>query len=50
SCLSAESALLWDCCFKHFLQLQQQKILSTDHIIQLFTPLLLLNNATYTEK
>ncbi|XP_050989538.1 centrosomal protein kizuna isoform X2 [Labeo rohita] len=50
SCLSAESALLWDCCFKHFLQLQQQKILSTDHIIQLFTPLLVPNNATYTEK
>uniref|UniRef100_A0A8C2ELY9 Centrosomal protein kizuna n=1 Tax=Cyprinus carpio TaxID=7962 RepID=A0A8C2ELY9_CYPCA len=50
SCLSAESALLWDCCFRHFFQLQQQKILSTDHIIQLFTPLLVPNNATYTEK
>ncbi|XP_073683589.1 centrosomal protein kizuna [Garra rufa] len=50
SCLSAESALLWDCCFRHFLQLQQQKILSTDQIIQLFTPLLVPNNATYTEK
>ncbi|XP_026141158.1 centrosomal protein kizuna [Carassius auratus] len=50
SCLSADSALLWDCCFRHFLQLQQQKILSIDHIIQLFTPLLVPNNATYTEK
>ncbi|XP_016300674.1 centrosomal protein kizuna isoform X2 [Sinocyclocheilus anshuiensis] len=50
SCLSAESALLWDCCFRHFFQLQQQKILSTDHIIQLFTPLLVPYNATYTEK
>uniref|UniRef100_A0A8C1PZU8 Centrosomal protein kizuna n=1 Tax=Cyprinus carpio TaxID=7962 RepID=A0A8C1PZU8_CYPCA len=50
SCLSAESALLWDCCFRHFLQLQQQKIFSVDHIIQLFTPLLVPSNATYTEK
>ncbi|XP_016404217.1 centrosomal protein kizuna-like, partial [Sinocyclocheilus rhinocerous] len=50
SCMSAESALLWDCCFRHFFQLQQQKILSTDHIIQLFTPLLVPYNATYTEK
>ncbi|ROL42791.1 Centrosomal protein kizuna [Anabarilius grahami] len=49
-CLSAESAPLWDCCFRHFLQLQRQKILSTDHIIQLFTPLLVPNNATYTDK
>ncbi|XP_043119806.1 centrosomal protein kizuna isoform X2 [Puntigrus tetrazona] len=50
SCLSAEGALLWDCCFTHFLQLQQQKTLSVDHIIQLFTPHLVLSNATYTEK
>ncbi|XP_058604527.1 centrosomal protein kizuna isoform X2 [Onychostoma macrolepis] len=50
SCLSAESALLWDCCFRHFFQLQQQKILSVDHIIQLFTPLLVPSNAIYTEK
>uniref|UniRef100_A0A672RFR4 Centrosomal protein kizuna n=1 Tax=Sinocyclocheilus grahami TaxID=75366 RepID=A0A672RFR4_SINGR len=50
SCLSAESVLLWDCCFRHFLQLQQQKILSVEHIIQLFTPLLVPSNATYTEK
>ncbi|KAK2878344.1 hypothetical protein Q8A67_019135 [Cirrhinus molitorella] len=50
SCLSAESAPLWDCCFRHFSQLQQQKIISTDHIIQVFTPLLVPNNATYTEK
>lgn len=49
-CLSAESVPLWDCCFRHFLQLRQQKILSTDHIIQLFTQLLVTNNATYTDK
>ncbi|CAM4650213.1 unnamed protein product [Leuciscus chuanchicus] len=49
-CLSAESVPLWDCCFRHFLQLRQQKILSTDHIIQLFTPLLVTSSATYTDK
>lgn len=49
-CLSAESAVLWDCCFTHMVQLQKQKLLSTDHIIQLFTPLLLPADATYTDK
>ncbi|XP_077094787.1 centrosomal protein kizuna isoform X2 [Siphateles boraxobius] len=49
-CLSAESVQLWDCCFRHFIQLQQQKILSTEHIIQLFTQLLVTKNATYTDK
>lgn len=49
-CLSAESAVLWDCCFRHMVQLQKQKLLSTDHIIQLFTPLLVPANATYTDK
>ncbi|XP_056332922.1 centrosomal protein kizuna isoform X2 [Danio aesculapii] len=47
-CLSAESAVLWDCCFRHMVQLQ--KLLSTDHILQLFTPLLVPANATYTDK
>ncbi|XP_052009205.1 centrosomal protein kizuna isoform X2 [Xyrauchen texanus] len=50
SCLSAYSALLWDRCFRHILQLQQQEILSIDLIVQLFTPLLVLNSATYSDK
>ncbi|TRY92837.1 hypothetical protein DNTS_024901 [Danionella cerebrum] len=47
SCLSSESALLWDGCFQHFLKLQMLRILSTDNIIQMFTPLLLPAHASY---
>ncbi|XP_051502184.1 centrosomal protein kizuna isoform X2 [Myxocyprinus asiaticus] len=50
SCLSAYSALLWDRCFRHILQLQRQEILSIDLIVQLFAPLLVLNSATYNDK
>nr|XP_055028053.1 centrosomal protein kizuna isoform X1 [Misgurnus anguillicaudatus] len=50
SYLSGEVASLWDRCFKHMLHLQQQEVLSTDLTVQIFTPLLVLNNATYTDK
>ncbi|KAA0711521.1 Centrosomal protein kizuna [Triplophysa tibetana] len=50
SCLSAEGASLWEQCFRHMLYLQNQNVLSTDLVVQIFTPLLVLNNATYTDK
>lgn len=50
SCLSAEGASLWERCFGHMLHLQNHNVLSTDLILQIFTPLLVLNNATYTDK
>ncbi|XP_056623392.1 centrosomal protein kizuna isoform X7 [Triplophysa dalaica] len=50
SCLSAEGAWLWEQCFRHMLYLQNHNVLSTDLVVQIFTPLLVLNNATYTVK
>ncbi|XP_017555213.1 centrosomal protein kizuna [Pygocentrus nattereri] len=50
SCLSSESAALWDRWFTHVLQLLQQEVLPLDSIVQLFTPLLVHNNASYTGK
>ncbi|XP_072545584.1 centrosomal protein kizuna isoform X2 [Salminus brasiliensis] len=50
SCLSTDSAALWERWLTHVLQLLQQEVLPLDSIVQLFTPLLVHNNASYTDK
>lgn len=41
------AAQLWDRWFKHALLLKESSVLSTEHLVQLFTPLLLERHATY---
>ncbi|XP_066526093.1 centrosomal protein kizuna isoform X1 [Hoplias malabaricus] len=50
SCLSADSAALWERWFTHVLQLLRLEVLPINSIVQLFTPLLVQNNASYTDK
>uniref|UniRef100_A0A8B9RJX1 Centrosomal protein kizuna n=1 Tax=Astyanax mexicanus TaxID=7994 RepID=A0A8B9RJX1_ASTMX len=50
SCLSADSAALWERWLTHALKLLQHEVLPLDSIMQLFTPLLVHNNASYTDK
>ncbi|KAK3538219.1 hypothetical protein QTP70_033100 [Hemibagrus guttatus] len=50
SCLSGDSVALWERWFTHALQLLQQEVLSLNSIVQLFTPLLVHYNASYTDK
>lgn len=50
SCLSDDSVALWERWFTHALQLLQQKVLSLNSIVQLFTPLLVHYNASYADK
>ncbi|KAJ0062739.1 hypothetical protein NL108_004381 [Boleophthalmus pectinirostris] len=46
-CLLPDAAQLWDRWFKHALLLKEHHVLSTEHLVQLFTPLLLERHATY---
>ncbi|XP_055087250.1 centrosomal protein kizuna isoform X2 [Periophthalmus magnuspinnatus] len=46
-CLLPDAAQLWDRWFKHALLLKERHVLSTEHLVQLFTPLLLERHATY---
>ncbi|XP_062863470.1 centrosomal protein kizuna isoform X2 [Trichomycterus rosablanca] len=50
SCLSGDSASLWERWFRHALQLLRQDVLSLNSIVQLFTPLLVQYKASYTDK
>ncbi|KAM9777395.1 centrosomal protein kizuna [Neosynchiropus ocellatus] len=47
SSLPPDAARLWDRWFKHALLLKEHRILNTEGLVQLFTPLLLESNATY---
>uniref|UniRef100_A0A8C6TAN8 Centrosomal protein kizuna n=1 Tax=Neogobius melanostomus TaxID=47308 RepID=A0A8C6TAN8_9GOBI len=47
ACLLPDAAQLWDRWFKHALLLKERGVLSTEHLVQLFTPLLLERHATY---
>ncbi|XP_072313439.1 centrosomal protein kizuna isoform X2 [Eucyclogobius newberryi] len=46
-CLLPDAAQLWDRWFKHALLLKERHVLTTEHLVQLFTPLLLERHATY---
>ncbi|XP_061600075.1 centrosomal protein kizuna isoform X1 [Cololabis saira] len=48
--LPPNSARLWDRWFKHVLVLKEHRVLSTEHLVQLFTPLLLERHATYSQQ
>ncbi|XP_015210329.2 centrosomal protein kizuna isoform X4 [Lepisosteus oculatus] len=50
SCLPPDSALLWECWYKHALILEDCHILTTDEIIDLFTPLLVSENSSNISK
>ncbi|MBN3325306.1 KIZ protein, partial [Atractosteus spatula] len=50
SCLPSDSALLWECWYKHALILEDCHILTTDEIIDLFTPLLVSENSSNISK
>ncbi|XP_040925012.1 centrosomal protein kizuna isoform X2 [Betta splendens] len=45
--LPPDAARLWDRWFKHALLLKERHVLSTERLVQLFTPLLLERHATY---
>lgn len=45
--LTPDAARLWDRWFKHALLLKERSVLSEEHLVQLFTPLLLERHATY---
>lgn len=45
--LTPDAARLWDRWFKHALLLKERRLLSVEHLVQLFTPLLLERHATY---
>ncbi|XP_074516697.1 centrosomal protein kizuna isoform X4 [Sebastes fasciatus] len=45
--LPPDAARLWDRWFKHALLLKERRVLSTERLVQLFTPLLLERHATY---
>lgn len=47
ACLPPDAAQLWDRWIKHALLLKERSVLSTEHLVQLFTPLLLERHATY---
>ena len=48
--LPPDAALLWDRWFKHALLLKERRVLNTEHMVQLFTPLLLERHATYSHQ
>ncbi|XP_029982693.1 centrosomal protein kizuna isoform X3 [Sphaeramia orbicularis] len=48
--LPPDAAQLWDRWFKHALLLKERHVLSTEHLVQLFTPLLLERHATYSHQ
>ncbi|KAM6968760.1 centrosomal protein kizuna isoform 1-T1 [Tautogolabrus adspersus] len=48
--LPPDAARLWDRWFKHALLLKERCVLSTERIVQLFTPLLLERHATYSHQ
>uniref|UniRef100_A0A3Q3AML2 Centrosomal protein kizuna n=2 Tax=Kryptolebias marmoratus TaxID=37003 RepID=A0A3Q3AML2_KRYMA len=48
--LPPNAARLWDRWFKHALVLKEQRVLSTERLVQLFTPLLLKRDATYSQQ
>ncbi|KAM4625083.1 centrosomal protein kizuna isoform 2-T2 [Polymixia lowei] len=50
SSLPPDAARLWDRWFKHALLLKEQHVLSTQRLLQLFTPLLLERHATYSHQ
>ncbi|KAK7904822.1 hypothetical protein WMY93_017429 [Mugilogobius chulae] len=49
-CLLPDAAQLWDRWFKHALLLKERHVLTTEHLVQLFTPLLLERHATYVHQ
>ncbi|XP_067099605.1 centrosomal protein kizuna [Osmerus mordax] len=50
SSLPNDAAPLWDRWFKHALLLKDQRVLSTERLVQLFTPVLLPHHASYSQK
>ncbi|XP_008282414.1 centrosomal protein kizuna [Stegastes partitus] len=48
--LPPNAARLWDRWFKHALVLKERRVLSTERLVQLFTPLLLKRHATYSHQ
>lgn len=48
--LAPDAARLWDRWFKHALLLKERRVLSTERLVQLFTPLLLERHATYSHQ
>ncbi|KAL0969252.1 hypothetical protein UPYG_G00224520 [Umbra pygmaea] len=50
SSLSPDAAPLWERWFKHALLLRDHRVLTTKRLVQLFTPLLLPFNASYSTK
>ncbi|XP_023142667.2 centrosomal protein kizuna isoform X1 [Amphiprion ocellaris] len=48
--LPPNAARLWDRWFKHALVLKERRVLSTERLVQLFTPLLLERHATYSHQ
>uniref|UniRef100_A0A1A7XGC8 Centrosomal protein kizuna n=1 Tax=Iconisemion striatum TaxID=60296 RepID=A0A1A7XGC8_9TELE len=50
SSLPPKAARLWDRWFKHALVLKERRVLSTERLVQLFTPLLLKRDATYSQQ
>uniref|UniRef100_A0A1A8JL76 Centrosomal protein kizuna n=1 Tax=Nothobranchius kuhntae TaxID=321403 RepID=A0A1A8JL76_NOTKU len=50
SSLPPKAARLWDRWFKHALVLKERRVLSTERLVQLFTPLLLKRDAAYSQQ
>ncbi|XP_043999293.1 centrosomal protein kizuna isoform X2 [Gambusia affinis] len=48
--LPPNAARLWDRWFKHALVLKESRVLSTERLVQLFTPLLLERDANYSQQ
>ncbi|KAG7226265.1 hypothetical protein INR49_003016 [Caranx melampygus] len=48
--LPPDAARLWDRWFKHALLLKERRVLNTERLVQLFTPLLLERHATYSHQ
>ncbi|XP_028251035.1 centrosomal protein kizuna isoform X2 [Parambassis ranga] len=48
--LPPNAARLWDRWFKHTLVLKERRVLSTERLVQLFTPLLLKRHAIYSHQ
>ncbi|XP_047467832.1 centrosomal protein kizuna [Mugil cephalus] len=48
--LPPNAARLWDRWFKHALVLKEHRVLSTERLVQLFTPLLLKRHASYSHQ
>ncbi|XP_053291412.1 centrosomal protein kizuna isoform X2 [Pleuronectes platessa] len=48
--LPPDAARLWDRWFKHALLLKERRVLNTERLVQLFTPLLLERHASYSHQ